>query len=1088
MTRATLGDLNTAQRRAVMTIDGPLLVLAGPGTGKTTLLTHRTAQILQVTDILPSNVLCLTFTDSAQRTMQERLSQLLGDDAYKVHVHTFHGFGGWMMRTYPEHFRFCTGYKPADDVRQYQIYESIFVRLAHGNILASMNDGEFVYLKDAMTRIGQLKQAGVTPEALMEECKINQHWIASCNKLLQKELGALKLINLAALPAFQQLFESLPTNDPSALGVQFTTELAAALQNSLAGAKPSTKPLTAWKNTWLTKTSDGHYITKATRETEKLRALADIYRDYQESMKRSRLVDYDDLLMNALHALQTDQELRAEIQEQFIYIMVDEYQDTNGVQQQILETIADNPVHEDRPNIMVVGDDDQAIYGFQGAYSSNVLEFLNRWRDVQTVVLTENYRSSPQIVKLARSVITQGANRLEDVHDYISKELTTPNPAGGPVRNLRCRSEAASLHQVASEISARIQSGQDPQTIAVLAPRHAHLEALVPHLATQHVSTHYERRQDVLDQPHVSELLLLAEVIDLLSSQEFTAANQRMPQLLSLPWWGLQPLDIWQISLAASRERTSWLEIMQKSPLPALADIAHWLIEQSVSASSTPLEVMLDQLMGGEVATTVFDSPYRRYYFDTSNPSSYADLLASLITIRRHVRDYSADRALLLSDFIAYIDLRRSAGLHITNDHPAVTGTSAVQLLTAHKAKGMEFDTVYILKTEQSGWANNRARKNLIGLPPYIAKVPSGESEDEKLRLFYVAITRAIRDLTFVSYQADDQAKQSLPLGWLTDANVVDQLTLSESTNDAPEATIQSLHMEWYGRHLMPQAQTEWRAVLHDSLQSYALSPTHLNAFLDVTRGGPQSFLLNQLLRFPHALGPNASFGNAMHTVMEYMHNQLNEHHSLPNAKQVIALFDTEIAGYHLGDIETPKQTTRGHSAISSIYEHASHIFTGSQTPERDFAREEVRLGEARLKGKIDAMVINKEGKTIQITDYKTGKPTLSWPRPNARDYDALKLHKYRQQLLFYKLLVEHSRSYAGYIADHARLVFLEHHDEQPGILQLTYDDAELERFKLLIKVVWAKIINLDLPDISKYPQDISGVLQFEDDLLSDYS
>ena len=104
-------------------------------------------------------------------------------------------------------------------------------------------------------------------------------------------------------------------------------------------------------------------------------------------MAEAKLVDYDDLLMNALNVLRSDKDLLANIQEQFLYIMVDEFQDTNGVQQLILECIADNPVHESRPNIMVVGDDDQAIYGFQGAYSSNVLDFLTRWQDVTVIPL-----------------------------------------------------------------------------------------------------------------------------------------------------------------------------------------------------------------------------------------------------------------------------------------------------------------------------------------------------------------------------------------------------------------------------------------------------------------------------------------------------------------------------------------------------------------------------------------------------------------------------------------------------------------------------------------------------------------------------
>jgi DNA helicase-2/ATP-dependent DNA helicase PcrA len=1019
--------------------------------------------------------------------MQERLVGLIGEDAYKMHIHTFHGFGAWMMRAYPEYFRYYFDYKPADDVARYQVYASIFERLAHGHVLASVNDGDYIYLKDVQTRISQLKQAGVDPEQLRSLCKIDSEWLKDCNQFLETELAGLKTVNVKSLALFEKLLSDLPVAPKSALGTRFRLELSEALNAANMGNKPSTKPITAWKNAWLTKSGEGVFIAKATRDCEKLLALADIYEKYQKAMKKNKLVDYDDLLMTTLQVLRSNTNLLAELQEKFLYIMVDEYQDTSGIQQQILDIIADNPIHENQPNLMVVGDDDQAIYGFQGAYSSNVLDFLKRWKDVRTVTLIENYRSTPKIVSFARSVILQSEDRLETNYESINKELFTKNADGPDVRLVESATESGSLAYIAQEIKKRIKAGQDPENIAVLGPKHAHLEAIVPHLDALGIATRYERRQDVLEETHIRELCLLAEVIDRLSMQDLRGASERLPELLSLPWWGIDPIALWHVSLQASKKHLNWLEVIQESSDKKLQAVATWLIEQSVAVRHTPLEIMLDKLIGGDQKESFFDSPYRRYYFDEQkDPGTYLYLLTSLIAIRIHLRNYAGDKELLLSDFVSYVSLSKAAGLRIANDHPVTTGEYAVQLMTAHGSKGLEFKTVYLLKAEQSGWANSRGRRNLINMPPHIAAVPAGDSDDERLRLFYVALTRSEHELTLVTSKASDDGKETLPLGWLADERTHKELAREENNIQSPEVTLRTVQFEWYARHIDSKLQASWRETLHESMQSYRLSPTHFNAFLDVSRGGPKTFLLNQLLRFPHALGPSASFGNAMHHTMEYLHNQYNENDTLPTKNSSEEYFATDLAGYHLGGIETPKQTARGLQAIAHIYKNASDIFGSDQTAEKDFAYEDVMLGDIRLKGKIDVLQIDKKAKTALVTDYKTGKPSSVWPKPTGSDYETLKLHRYRQQLLFYKLLIDGSREYGGKIsAFQGQLIFLERGDSDQLLrLSVDYERNEIERLKTLIKVVWNKIINLDLPDTSNYSPDANGVRQFEDDLL----
>jgi DNA helicase-2/ATP-dependent DNA helicase PcrA len=1085
-----LSELNNAQRQAVETLDGPLLVLAGPGTGKTTLLTVRVAHILKQTDTLPESILCLTFTESAQKTMQSRLVDLLGQDAYKVQIHTFHSFGSWVRHVYPQYFEEYISTAQADDVTSYQLLVSIFERLDHHDPLTSFNDGDYLYLGDVRSRISQLKQAAVTPDELDAVCKADSQWVKQADAAAITDFQDVKTINAGAVSAFESHLENLERlREVSPMGHSAYLELRDALEEAHAGEKVSTKPVTAWKNSWLVKDAQGIYSYKYGSTLKRIISLSRIYRTYLAEMKQRGLTDYDDQLMVLLEALRDQPDLLAELQERFIYLMADEFQDTNGVQQRILETIADNPIHDGRPNIMVVGDDDQAIYGFQGAYSSNVLDFLQRWREVETIILTENYRSSPEIVSFSRSLIVQGENRLEDTYEHIDKNLTTPN-ASGPAITLKEGNSAIQTYEfLAKDIQKKLDSGVPPEQIAVLAPQHKYLERLVPYLTHYDIGVSYERRQNVLEEQHIHELALLAEVVVALSDQQLDLANTLMSELLSYPWWGIPSETVWTISLTAYKAKTPWLDIMQQYDDPLVKQIADWLIKQGQTSKDTPMENALDTLIGyGQRAGSAngsFVSPYFAYYFlEPATTQTMQYLLTSLISIRRHIRDYTGNEQVTLSHFVNYVSLRRQSGLPVVNDHPLSSKAAAVQLMTAHKSKGLEFDVVYILDAQQSVWGNPRGRSPLIAMPPHILAIQNGESSDENLRKFYVAVTRAAQQLTLLRAQFDSSNNPILPLGWLQDQSTIEKLTNDEISEDSLQEAdiVRGVSFEWQ-RAVTAHTDANWKDRLADRISNYRLSPTHLGTFLDVTSGGPRMFMANHLLRFPQGSNPNIAFGNSMHGLMQHMHTELNTNGALPSQQSALEYFSADIAASELPEIELSKQIIRGERAIESVYAHGLDMFKPQgQITEADLTKQEIHIGEARVTGKID-LIDTAHG---IIRDYKTGKPSLAWPKPNGKSYETLKLHRYRQQLLFYKLMTAESGLWPEADLRMAHLVFLESADhDSVQTLSFEYEPEELDRLKRLIQAVWNKIINLELPDTDTYEQDITGIRQFEEDLLN---
>lgn len=274
--------------------------------------------------------------------------------------------------------------------------------------------------------------------------------------------------------------------------------------------------------------------------------------------------------------------------------------------------------------------------------------------------------------------------------------------------------------------------------------------------------------------------------------------------------------------------------------------------------------------------------------------------------------------------------------------------------------------------------------------------------------------------------------------------------------------------------------------LLQPTLDSYKLSVTHLNNFLDVSRGGPQSFLLNNLLRFPQAMGPNAAYGSAIHKTLQRAHAHLSATGEHRPIEDILHDFETNLRDMHLAESDYEQFHQRGGDVLTAFLEQNYSSFNPEQKVELNFAGQGSMVGDARLTGALDLVDINREEQVMTVTDYKTGKPSLSWQ--GKTDYDKIKLHKYKQQLMFYKILVEHSRDYHSYTVEQGVLQFVEPTPAGTiAALDLSFNRDELERFKKLIEVVWRHIMTLDLPDISSYDQSYKGMVAFEEALLEDY-
>jgi len=340
-------------------------------------------------------------------------------------------------------------------------------------------------------------------------------------------------------------------------------------------------------------------------------------------------------------------------------------------------------------------------------------------------------------------------------------------------------------------------------------------------------------------------------------------------------------------------------------------------------------------------------------------------------------------------------------------------------------------------------------------------------------------MTRA-KDTLRISYSSnDDRDKSTLIASFLSDAELAPQQIAP--TDFAGQ--IASAELAWYAPLAQPTG--ELIELLKPSLEHYKLSATHINTFLDVTHGGPRQFLLNNLLHFPSTKSAAAAYGTAIHNTLQQAHVHLIATGEQKPLEDVLRDFEINLTNERLNPLDLATYHQKGSEQLQAYLAARYDSFKITQKAELDFTSQEVYLGDAHLTGKIDVVDINKVARTMVVTDYKTGKPASDWK--GATEYDKIKLHKYRQQLLFYKILVEQSRDYSNYTVMTGALEFVEpSRSGEISSLELDFEPAELERFGLLIAKVWQHIITLDLPDTSAYEETYKGLLAFEQDLLDD--
>lgn len=1076
--------LNSKQQQAVDYLDGPLLVLAGPGTGKTQLLSAKVAHILDTVDTSPENILCLTFTEAGASNMRERLLSMIGAEANKLNIHTYHAFGSDILgqyKNYAENFDRKLD-EPIDTVTQYKIINQIVEALPITDILRT-ND-----IKDIIATISDAKSAGLSSADLFKIAEANLKDTKELNEriadVLSEVVPRMKPAN--ALPIYKRVDDVLKdfvSSQPIIKRIEreaneLARTLALAISEVETAEKPKLKPLSDWRKNYFDKDANGRDRLKNFVANKKLVSLAGVLKSYEEYLRENNLFDYDDMIQQSIQILKTDDGFRYTLRERYQYILLDEFQDTNPSQFELVELISD----PEMTYLMAVGDDDQAIYEFQGATANNLFDFREKYQ-AEVINLSENYRSTTEIIELGRKIADKIENSFAKTYNY-NKVLTSARNdeiLKGETLPLVSRHEFISADNeyafVAKKIHELIESGEKQKDIAILAPKHKYIAPLLPFLKSYpEINIAYEKRENVLEDSYIHELTTLARFIYEVSRG--TDPSFRLLEILSFPFLGVSPLDaISALKTNYGDEKTAFDYLSEKESLKPVATLLSELVMKSFN---TPLELFIDYLTGNVEIKPGVRSPFLDFYTSKTPDFKTYNLYENLSVLREHIKAHIKTEKPRLSDFIDFLDDYETAGEAILNTSPYQDSENSVQILTAHKSKGLEFKHVFLISTDDLSWGKSKGNNNRLSLPYNLRSIRhTGITDDEKLRLLFVAITRAEKTLTMTNSVQDFSGKTPKRLAYLeeyegAEGSIVSPLLKNtdvvEHYETLPEAErVQNVENHWISNYL--NLTPELRPILEKTVENFPMTASKLTSFIDIVYSGPLEFYKNYILRAP---GEPASFdmifGNLIHATFEKVTNEKI------SDEQALQFFEKEVIKLDLSEEERENILARGKISLIESLKSFREILV----PKNLKARAEVNLGPEHLvynniplTGKIDHINIDEENKTIEIYDFKTGGfHSEKWSSHPT-------LYKYTLQLMFYKLLLNLSPTYNKYKITKAHILFVSPKaqdlavSEIGGETELVHDKEyefnpeDEEDFKTLLSAVYQHIKSLDFIDQS---------------------
>lgn len=876
-----LSDLNPQQRQAVTHKDGPMLVVAGAGTGKTQVITQRIAWLIESGAAKPTEILALTFTEKAAQEMEDRLYDLIGWQSFQVALMTFHAFGTELLGRYASHIG----------------------RSIRGGLLNE------------------------TQKAL----------------LIQQHIERAKLEYYGPQHSLFEFAESV---------VRYIN----ALQN--AGVSP--KEYEAFCQKLSRQKTERHQL-----EIAEERDMARLYQLYDDIKLETGTFDYYDQLALSLEILKQRPNLASKLQREYHYVLVDEYQDTNKVQDDLLRAFIPKS-----GNIFAVGDDDQAIYGFRGADVANILNFSAHFNLKNPIVLTENYRSGQEILDAAYRLIKHNDPERLEARLKLNKQLKA-QCTGSKVDFEPFASGQDEISGVVAAIAAKVKQGQPASDVAVLASSHAPLRTLAKALRAQELPFAISTQTNIFEQPELSQLWYLLEWIG------FKASDEAISHVILGPFIG------WKA------EQLRALVVQSQTELAGLEDI----LRAEAETGDKPSQSLVKRLDEWRDWASV--KPVSQLAHDLVFETGVVDKLIKLAERSDRVVQVFEDLKRLIDqmqDYESVTVLDQTLGGYLeTFPKPpvievteAVGDTEGVQLLTVHAAKGLEFNSVFLIGCTQRSWSVGNAGSFTREVPPELKAEEELPPEHEFRRLMYVAVTRAKQELKISCASRTADGRRQPVSRFVIEMFGKEVL---EKINDNKEDKLQGILKKLQRNYPLKQY-SEGRLPFETSDGWIELGVNDLGNY-DFC---PFEFYLEKGLGIRQPFGPQLAFGSAIHQAIDSFHKAARRGEKL-TAAQLRKVIDEAWSdrGYptKTATVQAQQLAYQTIERFVKREQSAGRVPVATEAP----IRLEIPEAKLRLKGRIDAYFEIPGG--IELRDYKTGRGKTDPEKLSKAAKDSFQLRSY---------------------------------------------------------------------------------------------
>lgn len=856
-----LKNLNPEQKKAAAHDEGPLLIIAGAGTGKTKVITTRIAHLIDKKKAKPEEILALTFTEKAAQEMEERVDLLLPYGVINTWISTFHAFGDRIMRDHAPLFGLNPDFKILNSAEQVLFIRDNLFKLKLKHLRPPTNPTKFI--ETIIKIISRAKDENVSAKEYL---------------------------------------------------------------NYVKNQKPKVK-------------------NKEEKKKIEIQAeIAHIYDEYQGLMRKNNYLDFGDQVFLLYRRLLKNPALLKTLRDQFKYILVDEFQDTNFIQNELIKLLA-----YPKNNITVVGDDDQSIYKFRGAAISNILQFKKDFPKTNETVLTQNFRSTQPILDSAYELIkNNNPDRLE-VKSKINKKLTSTTKKKGKIQYLSYDTESSEADEVTTIIEERIKKGGSLKDFAILLRANAAAGPFIKSLNLKGIPTQFSGDTLIYRRPEIQ--LLLSFLRSLSSNQD----NLSLYALATSEIYNIDVNDLIDIVDLCRRQNRSLFRLLKD--LPSLEqyvtvseetkDKAKKLISdiekyRERSVKKTPgvilYEFLSDKGILKEFSTT--DSAE-----DEIKVRNIAYFFKQIKTFEEIVKSPT------LMHLTEYLDSLLESGA-APEERELDPDIDAVNVMTAHAAKGLEFKTVFI-SSLVDGRFPTISRNDFLDIPDEFIKevLPEGDWHiGEERRLFYVAITRAKENLYLTSARDYGGTRARKPSPFIAEA------LGKKVIQEAKSKTLKKVEQIELFR------EDKQIPVKIKKPKSLRLSFRQVDDYLTC----PLKYKYSTILRIPVMQHFAVSFGNAIHQTISWYYKE-REKKNNPSFEDIYKKFKFhwQNEGY-LSKDHQKRALKEGRVMLKRFYNKTKN----EEPPLKIEEGFSVRVGEDQVTGRIDA-IYDEDGKR-RIIDFKS--------------------------------------------------------------------------------------------------------------------